>query len=334
MLRCLFLPLLVGLALSACGPAETEIQATVDAKLQAALATLAAQPTLTPAPTVTPITLPPSSTPQPTVTPQPTPTPIALPPTATPQPTPTPQPIPTLVPTATPIRPPPTATPQPTATPVAVVANAAAIYTQANRSVARISTGIALGSGVYIGDNLVLTAAHVILTSTSPGAGPVRESGIVVELDSQRVVRSATVVGYNRQKDVAILRLDRDPGVPALAVKATGLSNVGGAIFILGYPQGASGAPIISQGVISRFYVRSGEPPPTGNIMQYDAAIAPGSSGGPILDGTGSIISVSQAVLLTTSGALSGQSTGFFIGVAGDDILTILTGLKAGTRTS
>lgn len=83
--KLVFVILALGLVLGACGPNEEQIQATVTAKIEQAVAAI---PTPTPAPTPTP---------QPTPTPVPTATPTALP-TATPTPVPTPTPTPTPTP--------------------------------------------------------------------------------------------------------------------------------------------------------------------------------------------------------------------------------------------
>lgn len=65
---------------------------------------------------------------------------------------------------------------------------------------------------------------------------PLRESGIIVRLSSQAIVRSATVAGFDRRRDIAVPLLDRDPGVPAMTFKLTNYSNVGETAYVVGFP--------------------------------------------------------------------------------------------------
>lgn len=292
------------LALAACGGDEDEglpgtprptptptidpVQATVDAKIRLAIASI---------PTATPIVFP------------------TFPPFPTPIPTPTPIVFPTFPPTATPV---PTATPQP---------SAAAIYGQVRAAIARISTNGAVGSGVYIGDRYVITAAHVVLdTNGLPRQG----SLISVELDSQRITRRATLTGWDRNMDIAILRLESEPGTPVAAqsFRRTALDGAGEIIFAVGYPQGTTGAPVITQGVISRYVLDTTQPPPVGRVMQYDAATAQGGSGSPGFDAGGKIVSIVQTINVTSSGS----GIGLARGIVSDEIMDVLEQLKAGAQ--
>lgn len=281
----------------ACGPNEQAILATVDAKISQ---TIAAIPPPTPQPTPTPIVLPSTPTPQPTATPlvlPPTPTPIVLPPT----------------PTAIVVSPTPTPGP-----------DASLVYGRVRASVARISTTVAMGSGFYIGDRWVVTAAHVVLGSSGR---PTQARGIAVYLDSRRILASGTLIGWSRQKDVAVLRLAADPGVPALELRRTDFVGTGDKVYIVGYPLDIADAPLITEGIISEFINSTSSPPPVGWVLLCDIVSASGGSGSPILDTAGRVIGVNQIEFVDPGGT----PTGLEIGITADEVLNILDALKAGS---
>jgi S1-C subfamily serine protease len=184
-----------------------------------------------------------------------------------------------------------------------------------------------VGSGVYIGDRYVLTAAHVILDGNGV---PRQTSGIGVELDSQRISRRANLTGWDKNLDIALVRLESDPGpaVTAQAFRRTGFEGVGETIYAVGYPQGTTGAPIITQGVVSRFVVDTTQPPPVGRVMQYDTATAQGGSGSPVFDVSGRIVSIVQTINVTSSGS----GIGLARGIISDEILDAMDALKSGAQ--
>ncbi len=123
----------------------------------------------------------------------------------------------------------------------------------------------------------------------------------------------ATVVGFDEDKDLAVLHLD----APAEHLVPVAIGNsselrVGQTAFSLGNPFGLSST--LTQGIISAVgrTIRSG----TGqgriiqDVIQTDAAINPGNSGGPLLDSDGRVIGVTTAVVAETTG---GAGIGFAI---------------------
>jgi S1-C subfamily serine protease len=159
---------------------------------------------------------------------------------------------------------------------------------------------------------------------------PRQTTNIGVDLDSQRIARRASLIGWDKNLDIALLRLESDPGaiVAPQSFRRTAMEGVGEAIFAVGYPQGTTGAPIITQGVISRYVTDTTQPPPIGRVMQYDAATAQGGSGSPVFDASGRIVSIVQTINVTSSGS----SVGLARGIVSDEIMDVLDQLKAGLR--
>jgi S1-C subfamily serine protease len=158
--------------------------------------------------------------------------------------------------------------------------------------------GAASGSGVlFRSDGHLLTNFHVI-----DGADAVK-----VVIDSGREL-TATVIGSDPDNDVAVLKIDGGPFPVATLGSAADL-RVGQPAIAIGSPLGLAGGPSVTVGVVSalhrRLDTRAG--PPLLDMIQTDAPISPGSSGGALLDANGAVIGLTTAVA-TSDGA---QGLGF-----------------------
>jgi serine protease Do len=144
------------------------------------------------------------------------------------------------------------------------------------------------GSGVVITpDGFLLTSAHVVA-----GAGAVEAS-----FADGRELR-AEIVGADPLSDLAVLRADARDLVPAELGDAKSL-QVGQLVVAIGSPLGFAGS--VTTGVVSAlnrtFPTRSGSATRfVENVIQTDAALNPGNSGGALSDGNGRVVGVNTAV--------------------------------------
>ena len=144
------------------------------------------------------------------------------------------------------------------------------------------------GSGVVITpDGFLLTSAHVVARS---------RSGQASFADGRDV--SFVVVGADPLSDLAVLRADGDSLVAAQLGDAENL-RVGQLVVAIGNPNGFAGS--VTAGVVSAL----GRSLPTrsganvrvvDNVIQTDAALNPGNSGGALADGRGRVVGVNTAV--------------------------------------
>ena len=143
-----------------------------------------------------------------------------------------------------------------------------------------VSLGYVTGSGTafFIGNSEFITNEHVV--------DDVRR--ILLSNDQQSFY--ATVVATSRSRDLALLKVDN-----SVILAATGLttrtlidSDTGKKIGVTGYPKGLGATPSVSYGVISRVFLDDDQ----NEKLQTDAAISPGSSGGPVFNQCGQVVGV------------------------------------------
>jgi S1-C subfamily serine protease len=152
-------------------------------------------------------------------------------------------------------------------------------------SVANLRSRRGGGSGVAITtDGFIVTSAHVVDRARRVHASFV---------DGNEV--QAEVVGADPLSDLAVLRADSTELVPAELGDATQL-KVGQLVVAIGNPHGFAGS--VTAGVVSAL----GRSLPTGhgrvvdNVIQTDAALNPGNSGGALADGRARVIGINTAV--------------------------------------
>ncbi len=148
---------------------------------------------------------------------------------------------------------------------------------------------VGAGSAVALTpDGFLLTSAHVV-------SGPGR-SGRVAFVDGREL--SFSVVGLDRLSDLAVVRADGDGLAPATLGEAERL-RVGQLVVAIGNPHGFAGS--VTAGVVSALGrslpARSGRTfRYIDNVIQTDAALNPGNSGGALVDSRGHLVGINTAV--------------------------------------
>jgi serine protease Do len=160
----------------------------------------------------------------------------------------------------------------------------------AQRSVVQVrSSGRGIGAGViWPGDGLVLTNHHVI-------SGRRRRGNIRVGLHDGRTL-DAHVVKGDRSLDLALLRVEGDHGdLPTAPVGDSDALRVGELVYAIGHPWGSVGA--VSAGIVGGVGELRG--PGRGSSARYvrsDVALAPGNSGGPLLNARGEVVAINAMI--------------------------------------
>jgi serine protease Do len=167
---------------------------------------------------------------------------------------------------------------------------------EARRSVVEVrSGGRGAGAGViWPGEGLVLTNNHVVAGGRRRRGGSVR-----VTLHDGREL-DAEVVKRSRGLDLALLRLGGEAGLPPVTVGDSDALRVGELVFAVGHPWGSPGAA--TAGVVSGR--ESAGRSRRGSSVRYvrsDVTLAPGNSGGPLLNAGGEVVGINAMIFGRTA---------------------------------
>jgi putative serine protease PepD len=180
-----------------------------------------------------------------------------------------------------------------------------AIYQRLAPSVVLVRTGRDLGTGVIVADNgTIVTANHVV-------AG----GGAITVTFADGTTANAAVVTADPKLDVATLFPAKLPQVVVAATLGGG-ADVGAPVVAIGNPLGLTDS--VSAGVISGL----GRTADTydgkfSGLIQFDASVNPGSSGGPLLDAHGLVIGIVVSIATPDGGdAFAGIGFAVPIGAA------------------
>ena len=204
---------------------------------------------------------------------------------------------------------------------------AADIYDAVRPSVVRISSAAAqsagTGTGIVIdGEGHILTNNHVI------------NGAMTIEVRfSDGTTAPAELVGSDPANDLAVIKVTD----PTLDLVPAGLGDsddlrVGDTVLALGHPFSLEGT--LTQGIVSaldRTYGTGGSTRPIRGMIQTDAAVNPGNSGGPLLNCSGEVIGI-NSLLENPSGA--NVNVGVAFAVAANTARQSLPQMLAGSTVS
>lgn len=169
-----------------------------------------------------------------------------------------------------------------------------ALAEEVSAAVVAVETGIGEGSGVvWSADGIIVTNAHVV------GETP---TAVVLLADGSRL--DASVVATDPFTDLAVLDVETD-GLPALPVRED-LVAVGTPVLAVGNPLGFENS--VTFGLVSganRSLPAAIAGPALVDLLQTDAAISPGNSGGALVDLEGRLVGINVAFVPPTAQAVS-----------------------------
>lgn len=171
--------------------------------------------------------------------------------------------------------------------------------------------GQGVGTGFIVrSDGIVVTNCHVVEGAT----------GITVATSAEHPQKyPARVVGGDCQRDVAVLKIDAT-GLPTVQLGSSSTLQLGEGVVALGYALALDGGPTVTTGIVSSLHrtIKAQDPGCTtcqngvrsyDDIIQTDAAINHGNSGGPLVDMAGRVVGMNSA------GVDSAQNIGFAIAI-------------------
>ncbi|HKP53637.1 MAG TPA: S1C family serine protease [Chloroflexia bacterium] len=169
------------------------------------------------------------------------------------------------------------------------------------------------GTGVVYDalNGYIITAEHIV-----EGA-----SSVTIWTSGSSKPRSARIVGRASCDDLAVLKVEMTDGLVAAKLVTGSDLRSGSDVIALGYPY--TGAPdselSVSTGVVSKLHVQIGE---YNDLIEMTAPIAPGSSGGPLLNRRGEVVGIN----------VGGLGTGYNFAISMSYVLPILPDLENGVN--
>jgi len=187
----------------------------------------------------------------------------------------------------------------------------------------------AAGTGIILtSDGEVLTNNHVISGATS----------ITAQIDGQGTKYIAKVVGYDVTDDVALLQLQNASGLHPVTVGNSSNVTVGLPVVAIGNALNLPGKPTVTSGTISALNrsitASDGSGSSSENLtglLQIDAPLEPGNSGGPLVNSGGQVIGMNTAAASSNS-SQSASTVGFAIPI--NKALSIASQIQQGVGSS
>jgi len=176
----------------------------------------------------------------------------------------------------------------------------------------RTVQGSGAGSGVIISsDGLVLTNAHVVENATN----------LKVTL-SDGSKYDATIVGSDTTQDIALVQLQGASNLPAATLGSSNDLQVGEGVVAIGNALDLDGSLTVTSGIVSakNRSLTNSDNSTLANLIQTDAAINSGNSGGPLLNMAGEVVGVNTAIIQDS------QNLGFSIAI--DSVKPLIASLQ------
>ena len=142
----------------------------------------------------------------------------------------------------------------------------------------QLSNGISCGTGCIIDKSgIILTSAHVVDSGEN----------VLITMFNGQNYEAKVLKRFGENQDFVLLKISTNLKLKTVKLGNSEKIKVGQKVLAIGNPFGFNGT--LTQGIISRIdYAK--------NRIQTDAAINPGSSGGPLLNNKGEIIGINQAI--------------------------------------
>ena len=170
-----------------------------------------------------------------------------------------------------------------------------------------INTSLSYQESEAAGTGMVLTSKGLVLTNNHVIEGA---TSITARDVGNGKVYTATVVGYDAAKDVAVLQLKDASGLRTVSTGNSSLVKAGEAVVGIGNAGGAGGTPSVAAGSVTALdqsLTASDSESATGaeqlsGMIETNANIQPGDSGGPLVTTTGKVVGMDTAASETGGG--------------------------------
>jgi putative serine protease PepD len=181
------------------------------------------------------------------------------------------------------------------------------------------------GTGIVLNnEGLILTNNHVIAEGTSISVSPGKPAS---------VTRTASVVGTDPDTDLALIKVNPSGlGLQPLKLVSSSSVQVGDSVYALGNPYGLD--ETLTKGIVSALgrEISAPDGATIKNVIQTDAPLNPGNSGGPLLNAEGDVIGVNSQIAsdaARTEGSQPG-STGVGFAISSNIVAEVVKTIESG----
>ncbi len=216
---------------------------------------------------------------------------------------------------------------------------AAQIASQTDPGLVDVISTLGYQHGTAEGTGMVLTSNGEVLTNNHVVAGA---TSIRVRDVGDGKTYSARVVGYSDTDDVAVLQLSGASGLSTVKLGNSGSVRVGQQVVAIGNAEGKDGIPSVVTGTVTQLGATitaseegSGNSEQLTDMIQSNAGIEPGDSGGPLLNASGQVIGMDTAASTSNSpvGTTAAETTEAF-SIPINKALSIADQIEAGDSST
>lgn len=178
--------------------------------------------------------------------------------------------------------------------------NAQQVAAKVEKAVVDINTVVQSsgGQGEAAGTGMILTSSGEVLTNNHVVEG---STSISVTIPGRSGSYQATVLGVDPSADVALIKIQGVSGLPTVHLADSSSLTVGEAVVAIGNAGGVGGAPTVTQGSITALNqsITASDalsaPEQLSGLIQTDAPIQAGDSGGPLANAAGQVVGMITA---------------------------------------
>jgi S1-C subfamily serine protease len=190
------------------------------------------------------------------------------------------------------------------------VVTISADISQAGRSGGSVGTGMIITS-----DGEILTNAHVVEGATA----------IRVRLAGETEPRAATLLASDPSNDLALLRITGDGFWPVTFADPESI-RIGDEVVAIGFALDLDGEPSVTRGIVSALdRTISTSAGALNGLIQTDAAISSGNSGGPLVNGAGEVVGINTAV---ARGSATTAASNIGFAISSGEAISVIESLR------
>lgn len=173
--------------------------------------------------------------------------------------------------------------------------------------------GSSAGTGFVISeDGYIVTNAHCVYDTSEYQAGEAVEVSVLFSDESEV---EANIIAYDLETDIAVLKVNKTGLKPAVIGDSNDL-KVGELVIAVGNPLGFDLFGSVTSGIVSALNREISVNERSMSLIQTDAAINSGNSGGPLLNSCGQVIGINSSKMSSSYGMPSVEGLGFAIPIS------------------